>query len=359
MKDKDLFKEVFSDKLKEHAVDVNPNLWNAVSSQIASSGAAAGGTALGIGAKVIIGVAVAASLGTAAFFITKEDTNSPTIIAQNKVENVVSEKEAPTQTKTTVVADETIDQVANEELEEVVSTIEPEIEEKPESTLGRSEDTPNTEENTGSTVNSAATRSTDNFKEDEPVRRNETRSLAEEHDEKTTENAEVDLSYTIVPTLKNGVYNFKIEGDDFETVEWNFGNEEYSLQKEANYFYKTPGRKTVKAIVVQGDVVKELETTVEVKIAGKFIEVPTAFTPNNDGSNDYYKVKTVDIAEFTVRIVDINQSLVYQSEEVDFTWDGIAMDGSLAPEGTYRIIIIGKDVNGYPVNYQGSVDLKR
>ncbi len=70
------------------------------------------------------------------------------------------------------------------------------------------------------------------------------------------------------------------------------------------------------------------------------IEVPTAFTPNNDGNNDYLTIfgrPEIRIDQFN--IFDISGALIYQSREVDINNEANGWDGSfrneLAPQGTY------------------------
>lgn len=64
--------------------------------------------------------------------------------------------------------------------------------------------------------------------------------------------------------------------------------------------------------------------------------VPTAFTPNKDGLNDMYCLKGWDecIKSFNVKIFDRWGTMVYESEDPNFCWDG-KFDGELLPAGVY------------------------
>jgi gliding motility-associated-like protein len=53
---------------------------------------------------------------------------------------------------------------------------------------------------------------------------------------------------------------------------------------------------------------------------GKVI-VPTAFTPNGDGRNDHFKVTCLSIDRITIKIYDRNSHLVFQTDQVDGSWD--------------------------------------
>ncbi|MBK6482766.1 MAG: gliding motility-associated C-terminal domain-containing protein [Chitinophagaceae bacterium] len=50
--------------------------------------------------------------------------------------------------------------------------------------------------------------------------------------------------------------------------------------------------------------------------------MPTAFTPNNDGINDVYKIITDGTNEFDLKIFNRWGQLVYISSDPDGYWDG-------------------------------------
>ncbi len=64
--------------------------------------------------------------------------------------------------------------------------------------------------------------------------------------------------------------------------------------------------------------------------------VPTAFTPNNDGKNDIFKVKSVcaQIDNFNLKIYDRWGQLVFESKDISKGWDG-RYNGKLQPIATY------------------------
>ena len=84
------------------------------------------------------------------------------------------------------------------------------------------------------------------------------------------------------------------------------------------------------------------EDYVRVKVvAGIFI--PTAFTPNNDGKNDSWRIPYLDpLLGATVSVFNRWGQLVYQSAESVVDWDGTA-EGVLQPSGTYVYLVSFKD----------------
>jgi gliding motility-associated-like protein len=65
------------------------------------------------------------------------------------------------------------------------------------------------------------------------------------------------------------------------------------------------------------------------------IDVNTVFTPNNDGFNDFFEIKTSAVRELTCNIYNQWGNKVYQIDEVNGRWDGKNKGGAEMPDGTY------------------------
>ena len=89
------------------------------------------------------------------------------------------------------------------------------------------------------------------------------------------------------------------------------------------------------------------------------IEANNVFTPNDDGYNDYFEVRTTGIQELRVNIFNTWGNIVYRIEEVDGKWDGRTSGGAKAPDGTYFYYIEAKGYDGKTYTRQGSVLLLR
>ncbi|MCS7019823.1 MAG: gliding motility-associated C-terminal domain-containing protein [Cytophagales bacterium] len=75
------------------------------------------------------------------------------------------------------------------------------------------------------------------------------------------------------------------------------------------------------------------------------VQYPTAFSPNNDGLNDTFGVKTQFINKFSLQIFNRWGELVYYSENPDERWDG-TYKGIPVPAGTYVLVIQAEDLTG-------------
>jgi gliding motility-associated-like protein len=96
------------------------------------------------------------------------------------------------------------------------------------------------------------------------------------------------------------------------------------------------------------------------------IYVPSAFTPDNDGINDYFKVVGENIARFEMRVYNRWGEEVFFSDNPNIGWNGSVMGGDyFAPDGLYHWTIKYRfaDENGTPMSdwkqLRGVVNLLR
>ncbi len=79
--------------------------------------------------------------------------------------------------------------------------------------------------------------------------------------------------------------------------------------------------------------------SVQVKeICEPLVFVPNAFTPNGDGKNDLLSFSNSGIEIIDIKIFSRWGSIVYYSDELDASWDGM-INGKDAPSGTYVYLI--------------------
>jgi gliding motility-associated-like protein len=89
------------------------------------------------------------------------------------------------------------------------------------------------------------------------------------------------------------------------------------------------------------------------------IYISNAFTPNDDGINDYWYVSTSStFKDFSVKILDRWGIEIYSSEDPSFKWDG-RMGGRPMPIGTYVYVLSGTTSQGQSVRRSGTVSLVR
>jgi len=87
--------------------------------------------------------------------------------------------------------------------------------------------------------------------------------------------------------------------------------------------------------------------------------IPDAFTPNGDGNNDLFRVKTGDVPK-TSSLIIFNRwgAKVFESQDIGAGWNG-TFGGNKAPTGTYVYIFQAVTSAGTPVKKQGTLILIR
>ncbi|MBL7699797.1 MAG: gliding motility-associated C-terminal domain-containing protein [Chitinophagaceae bacterium] len=114
---------------------------------------------------------------------------------------------------------------------------------------------------------------------------------------------------------------------------------------------------TVKATTING-----CESTDDIKIqayTGPDIYVPNAFSPNNDGVNDDFKIFPVGIKTFKyLAVYNRWGHRIYYSTDVSKGWNGVA-GSKMADAGAYVWMVEGVDVNDKVVSKRGVVQLVR
>jgi gliding motility-associated-like protein len=72
------------------------------------------------------------------------------------------------------------------------------------------------------------------------------------------------------------------------------------------------------------------------------IDIPTIFTPNSDGINDDFYIKTQNIERLGIRIYNRWGERVYQGFDPDFRWNGKNPKGESLSDGNYAFVITYK-----------------
>jgi len=91
-----------------------------------------------------------------------------------------------------------------------------------------------------------------------------------------------------------------------------------------------------------------------------YMNIPNVFSPNNDGSNDYFfprDLLTKGLVKFNMNIYNRWGQLIFETETLDGRgWDG-KWNGVAQPEGVYVYIIDGVFKDGQKEHHQGNVTL--
>lgn len=102
----------------------------------------------------------------------------------------------------------------------------------------------------------------------------------------------------------------------------------------------------------------EREITVTVEINCKGFDVPNVFTPNNDGIDDYFTIKTENLDKYSITIYDRWGKEMYKSSDPNQPWDGNTEEGAKVPDGVYYYFITA-DCQNNTYNKDGYVQVIR
>jgi gliding motility-associated-like protein len=85
--------------------------------------------------------------------------------------------------------------------------------------------------------------------------------------------------------------------------------------------------------------------------------MPTGFSPNEDGANDFFDIRGIDgYAQNLFTVLNRWGNVVYEHPNYSNQWKGENNQGETLPDGTYFVIL---SINDGTRTLQGFVDLRR
>jgi gliding motility-associated-like protein len=368
LKDKDQIAEMFKQGLDGYQAKVDPAIWSSIQSSLgtaATSTASAAASGVSI-SKIIIGAAAAiAATTTTVFFVV----NSKDKATSNKTEVLVQE-ELVDENKSPDLED------ATKLNEEITTNENVDIVDEPSIIIELNEDTANQP-----FINDElekAKNSTDNLEtevakpsislaedlETKPVVRYEqnTNHLNKSADTKEEELlSEVDL-FVNISKEKISAQHFKLRAETIENanINWDFGDGYFSKGADVEHVFNEPGRYLVYVTVISDN--QEVTDFIEIEVAayGSIDHLPNVFSPDGDGINDELFISASHIKDFQITVFDSKNNVVYQSNDVNFRWNGIDIKSGLpAPAGSYYYIITASDEQGNNINKFQHLTIKR
>ena len=141
---------------------------------------------------------------------------------------------------------------------------------------------------------------------------------------------------------------------DFETISWDFGDGNFSIEENPVHTYISEGAFVITQTVTYpfGCVYTKIITLVIEK--GYRLIMPNAFTPNDDGLNDYFSPESIALSEMVFNIYDTWGSLIYSETGDDLQgWDG-KLNNKYAENGNYYFTLAAKTFYGKTITRDGA-----
>ena len=90
------------------------------------------------------------------------------------------------------------------------------------------------------------------------------------------------------------------------------------------------------------------ETETASIIQEETIILPNIFTPNGDGKNDVFSIdlSAFEFRDYSLVILDMNNHVVFNSNNPQDSWNGKKEDGDVCPAGNYIYYLTGKTASG-------------
>lgn len=140
------------------------------------------------------------------------------------------------------------------------------------------------------------------------------------------------------------------------TYEWDFGDGGTSSEAQPVHTYTETGTyevvlRTITANGCEDEVMKTVD------IFPDYAVFPAnAFSPNGDGLNDYFEVKTVAVSKYNIKVYNRWGQIIFESDNVEKHWDG-KVKGELVPAGSYIYHVIITNMVGETTEKRGTVNV--
>jgi gliding motility-associated-like protein len=140
---------------------------------------------------------------------------------------------------------------------------------------------------------------------------------------------------------------------------WDFGDGSTDTLCDPIHIYEALGSYTTTLIVTDMYGCPDTVTIIIEVIGESSILIPTVFTPNGDGSNDFFRVDGVNLKHVEGEIFNRWGQKMFAWDNVNGYWDGRTLSGSEAPAGTYYFIIKAEGIDGKEYFQKGTLSLIR
>lgn len=174
-------------------------------------------------------------------------------------------------------------------------------------------------------------------------------------------------AFTVDPpilTSLNPLLNFSDQSSGATVFNWDLGDGTTSTDANPSHTY-IPGTILTDYITIQLIVANQYGCSdtvyrdIQVQNLTTFY-MPNAFTPNNDGVNDYYFPKGYGIGRMYTQIYNRWGELVFSSQDMYASWDGKDQrTGDLCQEGVYVYVVDIQDQYGKEQRYMEHINLIR
>ncbi len=139
---------------------------------------------------------------------------------------------------------------------------------------------------------------------------------------------------------------------------WNLGDGNTTTIYSPIEQYNTPGYYPVYLVSSNGSGCPDTAWG-KIHVIEGVISVPNVFTPDGNGTNDYFHISAGGMQAFNIIIYNRWGQKVFESDSPNIDWNGRSTSGQMESAGTYYYIITAKDYSEKSYNLNGFVQLIR
>lgn len=139
--------------------------------------------------------------------------------------------------------------------------------------------------------------------------------------------------------------------EDFENILYRFNEQDvsFTFNEEGQYFMRFIGSNADGSCESIGDVFSII-------IGSSDLRIPNAFSPNNDGVNDVWKVGYRSLLDFKCWIFDSKGNRMFYFEDPSSGWDG-KFHGKTVNPGVYYYVIQATGADGKKYKKSGDINI--
>lgn len=155
---------------------------------------------------------------------------------------------------------------------------------------------------------------------------------------------DADFAVVTRPLFINLPITFENLSENATTYQWTFGDGSASAMVHPNNTYTVPGSYDIMLIAMDD---KGCVDTIIRNIIIKdefYLYIPNTFTPDGNRFNNVFEVSAIGVVEFEIKIFNRWGERVFDSNDVNFKWDGF-YKGEPVQDGTYIWKIYYRSVN--------------
>ncbi|WNH12140.1 PKD domain-containing protein [Thalassobellus suaedae] len=141
---------------------------------------------------------------------------------------------------------------------------------------------------------------------------------------------------------------------DYISISWDFGDGNFSSEESPIHTYVSEGNYVVtQTVTYPFGCIYTHDITLNIE-KGYSLITPNAFTPNNDGLNDYFVPESIALSNMTLNIYNTWGSLIYSETGENLKgWDGTT-NGTNAENGNYYFTLTAKTFYGETITKEGA-----